>query len=142
MSAVWVMYGILCTCAVFLAARTRRSTWRAVARPSKQQLQIVALIAVWIVIAVLSLADMQIGRRLYFSVIGLDYCVRTAFTNAISTSGLPAHSPFFFPGHFVALRYHYFWLMLSALIQQIGRPLVDARQAFIGGTIWCGIGLI
>ncbi len=112
------------------------------ARPSKQQLQVLTLIAVWTIMAALSLADMQIGRRLYFSVIGLDYCVRTAFTNAISTSGLPAHSPFFFPGHFVALRYHYFWLILSALVEQIGRPLVDARQAFIGGTIWCGMGLI
>jgi hypothetical protein len=142
MSAVWVLYGLLCSCALFLAARVLMSTWRVRARPSKQQVQILVLIFAWMIIAVLSLADMQIGRRLYFSVIGLDYCVRTAFTNAISTSGLPAHSPFFFPGHFVVLRYHYFWLILSALVQQIGRPLIDARQAFIGGTIWCGIGLI
>jgi hypothetical protein len=142
MTAVWVIYGILCICALFLVARGLTSTWRVIARPSKQQLQVLALIAAWMIIAVLSLADMQIGRRLYFSVIGLDYCVRTAFTNAISTSGLPAHTPFFFPGHFVALRYHYFWLIPSALVEQIGRPLVDARQAFIGGTIWCGIGLI
>jgi hypothetical protein len=142
MGAVRVLYGLLCSCALFLVARGLMSTWRVRARPSKQQFQVVALIAVWVIIAVLSLADMQIGRRLYFSVIGLDYCVRTAFTNAISTTGLPAHSPFFFPGHFVALRYHYFWLILSALVQQVGRPLVDARQAFIGGTLWCGIGLI
>lgn len=142
MTAVWAIYAVLCVCALLLAVRELRSRCHAIERPSKQQLQVLALIAAWIVIAVLSLADMQIGRRLYFSVIGLDYCVRTAFTNAISTSGLPAHSPFFFPGHFVALRYHYFWLILSALVEQIGRPLVDARQAFIGGTIWCGIGLI
>ncbi len=93
-------------------------------------------------VAVLSLADLQIGHRLYFSIISLDYSVRTAFTNAISTSGLPAQSPFFFPGHPVALRYHYYWLILPALIQKIGRPFVDARQAFIAGTLWCGIGLI
>lgn len=107
MSAVWVFYGMLCSFAAFLAGRGLRSTWHTIERPSKQQVQIVALIAVWIIIAVLSLADMQIGHRLYFSVIGLDYSVRTAFTNAISASGLPAHSPFFFPGHFVGLRYQF-----------------------------------
>lgn len=142
MAAVWMIYAVLCIGALLLAARSLRSTCCAITRPSKQQLQILALIAVWIIIAVLSLADMQIGRRLYFSVAGLDYSVRTAFTNAISTSGLPAHNPFFFPGHFVALRYHYFWLILSALVEQLGRPLVDPRQVFIGATVWCGIGLI
>jgi hypothetical protein len=40
------------------------------------------------------------------------------------------------------LRYHYYWLILAALLQQIGHPFVDARQAFIAGTLWCGIGLI
>jgi hypothetical protein len=142
MSAVLVLYALLCICALLLGARDLRSTLRVRPRPSRQQLQLFAIFAGWIIIAVLSLTDMQVGRRLYFSVIGLDYSVRTAFTNAISTSGLPAHSPFFFPGHYVALRYHYFWLILPALVGQIGRSVVDARQAFIGGTIWCGLGLI
>ena len=95
--------------------------------------------AAWIVIAVTSLADMQMGHRLYFSMIAFDYSVRTAFTSAISTFGLPPQNPFFFPGHSVILRYHYFWLMLPALVHEVSRALIDARQALIAGTIWCGI---
>ncbi len=96
----------------------------------------------WCLFAMLALADMQIGRRLYFSIIGFDYAVRTAFISSISTFGLPALNPFFYPGHPVLLRYHYFWLIQAALVHKVAAPYVDARQALIGGTMWCGIGLI
>jgi hypothetical protein len=101
-----------------------------------------ALLGTWILLAVLSLIDLRIGKRLYFSVIAFDYAVRTAFTQAISTGGIPAQNPFFFPGHDVGLRYHYFWIALCGLIHRLAFGLVDARQAFTAGTIWCGIGLI
>jgi hypothetical protein len=100
------------------------------------------LIAAWCVLATLALSDMQIGRRLYFSVMGLDYAVRTAFVNSIGTFGLPAQNPFFDPGHPAFLRYHYFWLIQPALVQKVAAPYVSARQALIGGTLWCGIGLV
>jgi len=100
------------------------------------------VIAAWCVLATLALSDMQIGRRLYFSVMGLDYAVRTAFVSSISTFGLPAQNPFFYPGHPAFLRYHYFWLIQAALVHKVAGPYVDARQALMGGTLWCGIGLI
>src|SRR5258706_2202379 len=71
-----------------------------------------------------------------------DYAVRTPFTASTGTWGLPAQTPFFFPGHTVALRYHYYWLILCALVRQAGGLLVSARQAVIAGTLWSGIGLI
>ena len=141
MKAVVVVYAILCVYAVFRATGELRGKFR-LPRLSRTGLAVAGLVAVWMVIAVLSLADMQLGERLYYSTIGLDYSVRTAFTNAITTTGIPPQSPFFFPGHPVALRYHYFWLILCSLVQQIAGPLVDARQAFIAGTMWCGLGLI
>jgi hypothetical protein len=101
--------------------------------------KIVAAAAAWIALAVLSLMDLQIGRRLYFSVTAFDYAVRTAFTNSIATYGVPARNPFFFPGHGVPLRYHYFWLMQAALTEKLG---LDARFAFMGATLWSGIGLM
>ncbi len=138
LSAACVVYGVLSAGALFLLARERlRNHDR-----KRVACRILALVLIWAVVATFSLADLQIGRRLYFSIIGLDYSVRTAFTSAIATSGLAAQTPFFFPGHPVALRYHYFWLILPALVHHIARPLVDARQAFIGATIWCGIGLM
>src|ERR1019366_381019 len=78
----------------------------------------------------------------YFSVIDFDYSVRIAFTHSIGAFGLPARNPFFFPGHAAALRYHYFWMIPCAQIYRLGMPLVDARAAFIAGTMWVGIGLI
>src|SRR5262249_55758196 len=56
--------------------------------------------------------------------------------------GLPANNPFFFPGHGSALRYHYFWMLLCSIVHQMGFGSLDARSAFIAGSLWCGIGLI
>jgi hypothetical protein len=135
LSAVWVVYGMLCLYAVFRVARERIAIL-------KTHLKVLGLVLMWLVIAVLMLVDIQIERRLYFSIIAFDYGVRSAFTSSIATWGLPAQTPFFFPGHPVALGYHYYWMIPCAMVQQIGGPLVSARQAFIAGTMWCGIGLI
>jgi hypothetical protein len=141
-TAVLVVYGAMSACGLFRIARDVISESRLQRRPSRGQLALFGLAAVWLLIAILSLADMQFGGRLYYSTIGFDYAIRTAFTNAIATTGIPPLSPFFFPGHPVALRYHYFWLILCSLVERIGGPLVSARQAFIAGTMWCGIGLM
>jgi hypothetical protein len=126
-------YAALSVAAIPLIVRTRLQI---------RQPAIAWVIAAWCVLATLALSDMQIGRRLYFSIIGLDYAVRTAFISSIGTFGLPAQSPFFYPGHPVFLRYHYFWLIQAALVHKVAAPYVDARQALMGGTVWCGIGLI
>ena len=131
LGAACLFYGALSVAAIPLIVTGRRN-----------RLPHPWLIAAWCVLAMVALSDMQIGQRLYFSIIGLDYAVRTAFIGSISTFGLPAQNPFFYPGHAVFLRYHYFWLMQAALIHKVGAPYVDARQALIGGTMWCGIGLI
>src|SRR5262249_7785016 len=55
---------------------------------------------------------------------------------------VPPANPYFYPGHFVPLRYHYFWLIPCALTELLGGSLVSARQANIGGTLWSGLGLI
>ncbi|MGO9229793.1 MAG: hypothetical protein ACLQKA_11390 [Bryobacteraceae bacterium] len=141
-SAVLVVYAVACLCGLFRIGLALLDELRLRRRLSRGQLAAFGLIGVWLLIAVLSLADMQFGNRLYYSTIGFDYAVRTAFTNAITTTGIPPQSPFFFPGHPVALRYHYFWLILCSLVQRIGGPLVDARQALVAGTMWCGVGLM
>jgi hypothetical protein len=141
-TAVLAVYTVMCVYGLSRFARDLGSELRLRRRPSRGQLALFGLVAVWLAIAVLSLADMQFGDRLYYSIIGFDYAIRAAFTNAVSATGIPPHSPFFFPGHPVALRYHYFWLIQCSLIARIGGPLLAARQAFIAGTMWCGIGLM
>jgi len=98
--------------------------------------------AAWLAIGLLSLIDLQRGDRLYFSVVAMDYSVRSAMVAAISRTGIPPLNPFFFPGHSVPLRYHYFWLIPCSLADQLGGSAVSARQAFIGGTLWCGLGMM
>ena len=115
--------------------------WRGAAVLTESAGPFTGLFLAWVVIAVFSLIDLQIGKRLYFSVTSLDYAVRTAFTSSIGAFGIPAQNPFFFPGHSVGLRYHYFWLIQSAIVQRLGCGSMNPRHALIGGTIWCGFGL-
>jgi len=138
MNVVIAFYGIVGLYAIFLLSRAPRSSFAWNRRPRIE----VILGLIWIAIAMLMLADLQIHGRLYFPIIAFDYAIRTAFTSAVSTWGVPAPNPFFSPGHFVGLRYHYFWLIQCALIERIGGPLVTARAALIAGTMWCGIGLM
>ena len=101
-----------------------------------------AAVLLWMAVAIFSLVDLQIGRRLYYPVSSIDTAVRTSFVHAISTSGIPPANPFFLPGAAVPLRYHYFWLMMCSLVERVGGGTVTARQALIGGTFWAGIGLM
>jgi hypothetical protein len=140
-NAVWLVYAVLFAAALWSGALGRKA--KPLAGFDLRTLwPFAALIAVWMAVAFLSLADLPIGRRLYFSIIDFDYSLRIAFTHSIGTFGLPARNPFFFPGHAAGLRYHYFWMIPCAMVFRLGSPLVDAREAFIAGTLWAGIGLI
>ncbi|MEQ1885367.1 MAG: hypothetical protein ABL967_09920 [Bryobacteraceae bacterium] len=97
---------------------------------------------VWLLVAVLSGIDLQWGSRLFPSILTYDFSVRTAMIAEISRDGLPAQNPFFYPGHAVLLRYHYFWLILCSLIDLLGQGWVSARQALIAGNVWCGWALM
>ncbi len=104
-------------------------------------LAVAGVVIGWVILAVGSLVDVQIGDRLYSSVVQYDYSVRTAVTDAISRSGIPPQNPFFCPGRPVPLRYHYFWPAAASVVDELGGSAVDPRQAFIAGTVWCGLGL-
>ncbi len=140
LAAVWAVLGVLCGCAAGVAVHgvRKRRPWRV----RRELLPFLALILVWLVIAFLSLADLQIEKRAYYSTIAFDHAIRTAVTASVATSGIPAQNPFYFPGQPAPLRYHYFWMIPCALVQWLGAPLVDARSAFIAGTMWCGVALI
>ena len=133
MGAVWVFYGA--AGCLFLAAMVRQPPRL---RLTGELRVFLFALAVWLVVALGSLVDIQLGNRLYYPTSALDNSVRTAFVHAISSAGIPPQSPLFFPGRPVLLRYHYFWFMMCSLVEQAGRGAVSARQALIGGTFWCG----
>src|ERR1700686_1162742 len=95
--AAELVYGLLSAYALYLLARAVRAAPRPLIPAGMAPF--FGLIAIWLVLALVSLADLQIGRRVYFSIIAFDYSVRTAFTSAIAASGIPPQNPFFFPGH-------------------------------------------
>ena len=101
-----------------------------------------AIIAAWLVIALVSLIDLQSGNRLYYPTSALDNSVRTAFVHSISTTGIPPQNPFFQTQQPVSLRYHYFWLLMCSLVEKTGNGSIAPRQALTAGTFWCGVGLM
>ena len=101
-----------------------------------------AIVAGWVVVCIASLADLQLGDRLYYSTVGHDYSVRAAMTAAISRSGVRPANPFFLPDAPAPLRYHHFFYILCSAVDRFGGALVDAKQSLTGGAVWAGIGLI
>ena len=137
MAAVWGFY--VATAAVFLLA-----VWRGPRDfGSLRHFRIFGgVLAVWLMVSLAALIDIQAGDRLYYPTSSLDNSVRSAFVHSISTTGIPPQSPLFLPGQPVALRYHYFWLIMCSLPELAAGNSVSARQALIAGTFWCGCGLL
>jgi hypothetical protein len=136
MSAVWGLYAL--SWAYFLWVTGRRL--RHITLPAGS-LPIAAILTAWTALAILSLVDLQFAGRDYCPVTAFDYSVRTEFIHAIG-AGIPPSNPFFFPGHAVPMRYHYFWLLLCGLVNETGGTVVGPRRAWIGGVVWCGFGLM
>jgi hypothetical protein len=115
--------------------------WRS--RPSwpRRDRRITALIACgWTLFILLMLVDVQIGHKLYFSVVLSDQSYRIAFTDAVVRTGIPPANPLYFAGTPAPMRYYYFWYVLCAAVVKFAH--VSARQSFIASTIWAGFGLI
>ena len=138
--AVWVFYAACAVAFPALLCRERRQLLSNPPFPRERLLW--AILAGWIVLGTLSLVDMQIGDHLYFPTVAFDYSLRSTVTASVAHSGIPVHNPFFFPGRPSVMRYHYFWFILCGVAQRITASTVTSRQALIGGTIWCGIGLM
>lgn len=92
----------------------------------------------WLVIALFSLVDLQLGNRLYFSATAYDHSVRTAITDAISRTGVKPENPFYFLGSPAPLRYHYFWFIACSLVERYGGHIVNSRLAIIASAVWSG----
>ncbi|HEX3746548.1 MAG TPA: hypothetical protein VHW09_21575 [Bryobacteraceae bacterium] len=135
MTAVWAIYAVSWMYALAVAVRRPMSL-------APYTRVVACFLGAWAAIAILSLIDLQIGHRAWYPAAAWDYAVRTQFIHSIAVTGVPPANPYFFPGHTVALRYHYFWLLLCAMVDLAGGPFVSARHAWIAGTVWCGAGLM
>jgi hypothetical protein len=140
MQSVGVFY-LLVWVALLVILATRRFSWRRF--PSGVLKPVVLISAAWILTVSLSLADLQIGRKLFFSAVGYDYTVRSGSVGQLAHAlWLPPSNPFFFPGHAAAFRYHYFWFLVCSLPVRLTHGLVGPRAALIAGVIWIGFTLM
>ncbi len=91
----------------------------------------------WMIVAIASSIDLQIGDRLYLPMQAFDQCLRTALAASAVRTGVPPANPFFYPGHAVALRYYYYWNVLCALPASLFG--LSARATTLAGIVWSGL---
>ncbi len=136
---LWVLFASSWLAFVVLAMRIARKWRRREVTLPKTAWIGIAFIAIWAVTAIATLVDLQFGNMLYFSSTAYDYSTRTAFT-AAAARVIPPYNPFFASDPPIALRYHYFWMLICSLPARLGH--MEPQQAMYGGTIWAGIVLM
>lgn len=137
LAASWIVFIVL-WCGQF-GHPSLLSSWRAFRIP----LAAVLIVLAWATVAIGSLIDLQFNNRLDPSIVIYDHSLRTAVTDAITrTSFSHPSNPTYHVNGPAALRYHFFWFMLCSLVDRLGGPAVDGRQALIGSVVWCGLGLM
>ncbi len=108
--------------------------------PARDRRTAALLVCGWTAFVLLMLLDVQVGRKLYFSVVMADQSYRIAFTDAVVRTGIPPANPLYFAGTPATMRYYYFWYILCAAVVKLAH--VSARQAFIASSVWAGFGLL
>ncbi len=97
----------------------------------------------WVAFTFLSLIDLQLGSRLYYSVVSIDYTTRVSITDAVARTGVPPINPSYYPGHPASLTsLYYFWYVLTGFVNKIGTHWINGRNAMAAGTAWAGLGLM
>jgi hypothetical protein len=97
------------------------------------------IVLIWSIVALLALADIAIGNRLYLSTAIYDHYLRVAITDAITRTGIPPLNPQYFLKSGAPLRYHYFWFALCSLVDRLG---LGPRAALTASCVWAGLGLM
>ncbi len=98
---------------------------------------ILCLLAVWLVICLASLSDIQLDQRLYSTAATYDHGVRSAFISSALRTGAPPANPFFYAGASVPSRYYYYWYVLCAIPAFISGA--TSRVTLYASCFWSGL---
>jgi hypothetical protein len=145
--SVWIFYGLVwLTLIAMLAAGNRLPAslrLKPGGFPAHTRKPVFLIATGWILTAGLSLADLQIGQKLFYSAVGYDYTVRSAAVSQLARAAwLPPSSPFFYPHHATPFRYHYYWFLIVSLPDRIAHGTFGPRQALMASVIWAGFTLM
>jgi hypothetical protein len=144
--AVWWFMAAVCAAFIGIVAASAVRIFRQHQSPAlgSRALWIVAIatFGVWALIALLSLPDLRVDDRLYYSVTAYDHTGRIPVAVALSHAvTLPPPAPHISLGQPVPLPYHYLWLMICGLVQVAGGSSFRVRDAVTAGAVWGGFEL-
>jgi hypothetical protein len=91
---------------------------------------------VWAIVVIASLADIQIGSRLYPNTALWDHAVRIAFLHSAMRTGPPIRNPFSYLGSAPIARYYYYWYVLCIFPARLTH--IDPRCVLYGSSVWSG----
>lgn len=94
--------------------------------------------AAWLGVVALSTADIQVGDRLYLSVLTYDHSIRVPLVGAAARL-VPPVNPFYGVGQPPLLRYFYYWYVVCALPMRLFG--LTARHSLNGSICWSGFAL-
>jgi hypothetical protein len=132
---LFLLIGIASLAALLMEWRRGRYTRRfAMHLTTKAALCMAAL---WGLICLVSLPDLQLGQRLYSTAAAFDHAVRCAFISSALRTGAPPANPFFYPGTLVNARYYYYWNVLCAIPAYLSGA--SERVVLYASCLWSGL---
>jgi hypothetical protein len=94
------------------------------------------LAILWIVVAVLSLVDLESKHHLFMNVAVLDQAFRIDWTGSVLRSGVPPVNPLYLYKHPAVMRNYYFWYVICAAVAKMAH--LPVRAVFVAGSVWAG----
>ncbi len=114
--------------------RRFKRNWNIGWRPLGGKALIVAVI--WIIVAVLSLVDLQADHKLFMTVTVLDMDARVSWTESILRTGIPPTNPLYQFKQPTPMRNYYFWYVDCAAIARMAR--LPVRAVLVASGVWAG----
>jgi hypothetical protein len=108
-------------------------------KPQRSTWIVLALALGWLVVVLGSLADLQIGHRLYVNYVMYDHSVRVPFVAAAARTGVPPLNPFYGLSKPPVLRYYYYWYVVCALPMRLFG--LSAKACLDSSVFWGAVGL-
>jgi hypothetical protein len=99
----------------------------------------IGLAMAWLLVVLLSLADWQVGHKLYVSYVMYDHSVRIPFVAAVAHTGVPPLNPFYGLGQPPMLRYYYYWYVVCALPMKLFG--LSPKACLDASIFWSALGL-
>ncbi len=90
----------------------------------------------WIVLAVLSLIDLQSDHQLFMSLTIFDHASRVNWTESILRTGVPPANPLYFYEQPASMRYYYFWNVVCAAVARMS--FLPVRAVYVASCVWGG----